>query len=156
MIEDGAVERFGGGGKAAGDGLVAVARPRIAAGVVMRQDEAHAAVAHGIGDDRPQRKVRAAFVPRMVGQMDAARFGIEVRDEQMFASGRQIVEASREEGAGGGEAVELERKFGTLMKHGREAMSGAIERPREPHRIRTKIPSTTESFPPLGRPPPRV
>ena len=65
MIEDRAVQRFGGSSKPPRGAQVGFAGTRISARVIMRKDDAGAAVKRGVGDDLAQREVRAAFVPRM-------------------------------------------------------------------------------------------
>jgi hypothetical protein len=49
--------------------------------------------------------------------MEAARIVIDMGDPQVLASEIPVRHASREELAGGGETVELQREFGTLISH---------------------------------------
>jgi hypothetical protein len=56
MIQHRAIERFGGRGKTPRASAIRVARSRIAARMVVRQDDAGAAELGSIGDDRAQRE----------------------------------------------------------------------------------------------------
>ena len=62
MIEHRAVQSLHRGRKAARAAAVGIARPRIAAWVIVREDDPGAAMLCGVGDDASQRKVRPAFV----------------------------------------------------------------------------------------------
>ena len=85
--------------------------------MVVGEDDSGAVVKRGGGNNRPEREVGPALVPGMARQVDAIGFVIEVRDPQAFARGVRIRDAAGEEGPGGGKAVELQWKFGTLIAH---------------------------------------
>ncbi len=117
VIENGAVERFGCRRQAASDPAVGIAWCGIAARVVVRQDNAGAAMMDGIGDDLAQGKVGAGFVAIVAGQMEAPGLIVDMGDPQAFAEGIAIRHAAGEEGPRGGEAVKFQRGFGTLIPH---------------------------------------
>lgn len=116
MIDDRAVERFGGTGKAPCSPAVAVARARVAARMIVGQHDSSAAVKRRVAHDLSYRKIGTRLIARMAGEMDAARLLVEMRDPQAFPLLR-FIEAAGEEGLCGGEAVELQREFGTLVTH---------------------------------------
>jgi hypothetical protein len=129
VVDERAVERLGRAGQPDRRALVRLAGRRIAAWVVMRKDEAGAAVERRIGDDRVEREIRAGRTAVMVREPKAVRMAIEVCDRQAFASGIGLGKAAGKECAGDGETVELQRKFGTLMAHARmRYRRGAAER----------------------------
>ena len=64
-----------------------------------------------------QREVGAGLVARIARQMQAARVVIDMRDPQALARRIAVGETAGEKFAGGGEAVEFQRKFGTLIPH---------------------------------------
>jgi hypothetical protein len=53
----------------------------------------------------------------MRGYVEAARLVVDMRDPQALALWIFFREAPRKEIAGGSEAVELQREFGTLIPH---------------------------------------
>ena len=110
--------RFGGERQPARRAAVGIARTRVAARMVMGEHDPGAAMLGGVGDDRPQWKIRPRIVARMARQMDAARPLVGVRDPQVLAARIAVGQAAREEGPGRGEPVELQRRFGTLIPHG--------------------------------------
>ena len=109
MIEDGKVDRFRGQSKAAGEVAVVGARGRIAARVVMRQDDARAAVRGGVADYVAEGKGGTANVAVMAGEMDAPRLVVDMGDPQMFAVGTGLGKARGEETPGRLEPVQLQR-----------------------------------------------
>ena len=117
VIDDGAVERLRGAGQAAGGSAVAVAGGRIAAGVIVGEDDPGAAVERGVGDDPAEREIGAALVAGMARDVEAVRGIIEMGDPQAFERRIGIGHAAGEEGPGGRKAVELQREFGTLISH---------------------------------------
>ena len=133
MVEQRNIDRFTGERETARDLAVAGAGRGIAAGVVMGQDEPGAAVAGGVGDHLPHGQRCAAIVAVMARQMDAARLIVEVGDPQMFLGRITFGKAAGEEAAGRIKAVEQQRGFGTLMKHGVRVHGGG--RPSDWNRI---------------------
>ena len=117
MVEDRAAEGFGGAGEAAGCTLVAVARRRIAAGVIMREEDRGGRQKGCVRDDRSQREVGAGLVAAMAAEMEAARIAVEMRNPQGLGERIALSEAAGEEAPCSCEAVECQRRFGTLMKH---------------------------------------
>jgi len=113
-------------GEAAGRPEVAVARPGVAARMVMREQDSGAAVDGGIGDDRAKREDGAVVVAFVAGQVNAAGFVVDVRHPQTLTRWIRIGHAACEEGTGSGKAVELQRRFGTLIAHGRNLWDGAV------------------------------
>ena len=118
MVDDRAVERLGGASEAAGGPAVAVAGGRIAARMIVGEDDPGAAVERGVGDDPAEREIGAALVAGMTRDVETVRGIIEMGDPQAFERRIGIGHAAGEEGSGGGEAVELQREFGTLISHG--------------------------------------
>ena len=82
MVEDRAVERFGGAGQAAGGTAVGGARPRIAARVIVGKDDPGAFVPGGVGDDRPQREVGAVDPAVVMADMEATGSLVDMGDPQ--------------------------------------------------------------------------
>src|SRR5690348_3624941 len=119
MVEHRAIERFGGGRQPARRPEVAVAGTRVAAGVIVREHDAGAAVHGRVGDDLPQRKPGACFVTRMTRNMKASRVVVDMGDPEVLAARVRIRHAPGKEFTGGREAVELQRVFGTLIPHSR-------------------------------------
>ena len=117
MVENRAVERVRRRRQAPGGSLVAVARPRIAARVVMGEDEPLAAVLTDVDYDVAQREVGAGLVARISSEVDAAGLTVDMRHPQGLAARVGLREAAREEGSGRGKPVEFEREFGTLIPH---------------------------------------
>jgi len=117
MVEDRAIERFRRRCEATGRPAIRIARPWIAARMIVGHDDAGAAMLSGVGDDVPQRKAGARLVSIVAGNVDAAGLGVDMRDPQAFARRIGFRETTRKEGFGGGEAVELKRVFGTLIPH---------------------------------------
>ena len=117
MIEDPAIDGLGGGGQAPRGALVALARRRIAARMIVGEQDSRASVYRRVDDDRAERKVGAAFVSIVMGKVQAIQLGVDMRDPQPLAPRIGLRDAPRKECAGCGDAVELERKFGTLISH---------------------------------------
>ena len=106
MVEDRAIERVGRGGEAAGDLAIAVARPRVAARVVMGEDDPGAAVLSGVGDDFAEREIGAVRIAFVTSQVEAARLAVDMGNPQAFAKRIPVGQAAGEEGPRGGETVE--------------------------------------------------
>lgn len=117
VIEDLAVHRLGSAGEAAGGAAVAVARPGIAAGMIVGEQDSDGAVVCGVRNDRPEREIGPELVPHVIGEVNAVERFIEVRDPQPLDLRVGLGKAAGEEFASGGESVELERVFGTLISH---------------------------------------
>ena len=124
MIDDPAVQRLGSAGEAAGGATVALARPGIAARMIVSEQDSGGAVVCRVGDDRPEREVGPIFVADMIGEVKTIMRFIEVGDPQPLDIRVGLRQAAGEEFAGGGESVELEREFGTLISHGAEVEDG--------------------------------
>ena len=107
MVEDGAVERLCGSGKPARGPNVTFARPRVAARMIVRKDDAGAAMHRSIGDDRAKREIGPNPVPLMARQVNAASLFVDVRDPQVLPRRVRVGDASGEEFARGRETVEL-------------------------------------------------
>ena len=65
MVEHGAVERLGRGRQASRCATVGIARPTIAAGMIMGENDPSTAELGGIGDDRAKWKIGAGFIAFM-------------------------------------------------------------------------------------------
>lgn len=117
MIQNCQVERLGGPGKLAGCTAVGVARPGVAAWMVMSQHQAGAAELCCLGDDGADRyadRVRSALVPVDV---EASSRVVDVGDPKLFMRMVLGAEAMREKAARGLMAIQQGRGFGTLMTH---------------------------------------
>ncbi len=88
--------------------------------MVVGEHQAGAAVRGGLADNLPERKFRPGPVAGVARDMEAARPVVEMRDPQAFPARIAVGEATGEIGPRGGEAVELKRKFGTLIAHRRD------------------------------------
>ena len=69
--------------------------------------------------------------------MHAARLIIDMGDPQAFAGGIAVGQAAGKELTGGGQAVELQRKFGTLIPHAAAVGDSSI--PNDEDRIRNGL-----------------
>ena len=117
MIEYCAVERFRRGRQPSRDPAVTVARPCIAARMIVREHDARAAQLRGVEDDLAQRDVGPALVAAMARNLKTPRFVVDMSDPQAFAAGVLLGEAAGEELARRREAIKLQREFGTLIPH---------------------------------------
>jgi hypothetical protein len=119
MIENPAIERFCSRREPPRRPQVRFARARVAARVVVSEQDAGASVPCRVDDDGAQREVDAADMTVVPRDVQAASFIVDMRDPQAFAAGILVDEAARKEFAHRGEAIELQREFGTLIPHGR-------------------------------------
>jgi hypothetical protein len=117
MIEQPAVESVDGGREAACRSKVGLARPRIAARMVVREKDGRTSVPGRVDDDIAQRKVDSARIAGVSRKVKAASLLVEMRDPQSLVRGRLFGEAAGKEFSSGKQAVELQRGFGTLMAH---------------------------------------
>ena len=106
MVQHSAIERLRRGCQPAGGPAVGVAWPRVAARVVVRQNDASAAMLGRVDDDLPKRKLDAGLVTWVTRHVQAPRLVVDVRDPQAFAARVRIGQASCEEFSCGGETVE--------------------------------------------------
>ena len=83
----------------------------------MRQNDPGAAVNRRVGNDLAQRKICARFVTFVLSQVKAARFIIDMRDEQLFTVRIDIPEAAGKEQFCGRQSLDLERYFSWPMLH---------------------------------------
>ncbi|MEO7813981.1 MAG: hypothetical protein ABIR87_00885 [Sphingomicrobium sp.] len=118
MVEHREVDCLGSKRKPPRQKAVVGAWRRVPARMIMRQDHPNAPMGCGIGNHVAQGQVRAANVSVMPRQVDAPRLIVDMGDPQMFLVRTSLGEAAREESMGGLEAIEEQRGFGTLMKHG--------------------------------------
>ena len=139
VIENLAVDGLRRAGKAPGRTHVAFARGRISAGMVVGKHDARASVDGRIADNRPEREVHARFVSIVMGEMQTLQLVIHVSDPQPLTRRIGLGDTAREESAGRGQAVELERKFGTLISHESEARAVQPRQRLELRRIRSGI-----------------
>ena len=115
MVQHGAVERLGSVSQATRRTEVAVARARIAARMIVREDDPRAAVRGSVDDDLPNRKFAAALVTLVRGDVEAPGLVVDMSDPQMLRTRVLFREATSEEFARSSKAVELQRKIGTLV-----------------------------------------
>ena len=131
MVDDRAIERFGGTGESGRRSLVGAAWPAIPARVSVSEDDPGAPVDRRICDDRPEREVGAGLVSVMVRQAKAIRMAVDMGHPEPFPAGVAFGKATGKECARGGDAVEFQREFGTLMSH------PGLEYRRQPKRTTT-------------------
>jgi hypothetical protein len=117
MVEHRAVERFGRAREPAGRAAIGLARLRVAARMIVSKDDTGASVLGRVGDDFAEWKGGAGFVSGVARQMHAARLVVDMGDPQVLPGGIAVGEAAGKKLAGGRQAVELKREFGTLISH---------------------------------------
>ena len=88
--------------------------------MVVREQDRGAAMSCGIEDDRPQGHADARGVAIVARDVQTSGLGIEVGDPQALLERVLLGKAAGEECASGGFAVELQRRFGTLIPHRRD------------------------------------
>jgi len=118
MVEDGDVHRFANQRQPARDALVGGAWARVAAGMVVGQDQALAAMPRGVGDDGADRQFGAVGMAVVAAEVQAPRIVVDMGDPQMFLGRIGIGQAAREETACLLKSGKAQRGFGTLMEHG--------------------------------------
>ena len=103
MVDHGKVDCFGRAGEGAGGAAVGGARGRVAAGMVVREQDSRAAEPSGIGDNFAHRQIHRALMPLgIAAKVDATRTLVDMRDPQHFARhGIGPHEAGREEASRG-------------------------------------------------------
>ena len=79
--------------------------------------------------------------PMVARQMDAAGLLVDMRDPQILARGSPRARQPAKKSTGGGEPVELQRKFGTLIPH-----AACLSRGHQPRPIATGS-DTVETYP---------
>ena len=109
MIEDGEVDRLGGPGQSARGAIVGLARPGIAARVVVGEDQAGAAEPERVGDDVAHRQPDRGRLALILLDMEAARWRCRHGPPQLLVRLDLRPEASGEEAARGFVAVEERR-----------------------------------------------
>ena len=117
MIEHSAVDGLGRAGQAAGRAHVAFAGGGVTARVIVGKHDAGTSVDGGIADDRTQREIHPGFVAVMMAEVQAIQLVVDMRDPQTLTPGIGLCDAAGKECPGCSEALELERKFGTLISH---------------------------------------
>ncbi|HUP67515.1 MAG TPA: hypothetical protein VM145_04815 [Sphingomicrobium sp.] len=117
MIEHGAVKRFRRDCEPTGGPAIGITGAWIAARVIVGEYDTGALVFDRLGHDLAQGEGRAGFIAGKAGNMKTARSVVDMGDPQAFAGWVAIRQASGKEFAGGLEAVELQREFGTLIPH---------------------------------------
>lgn len=117
MVEQAAVERLGGDREPSGSAKIRAARARIAARVVVREEDGGAPVLRRVDDDLAKWKSDPARIAQVVREVQAPRFVVEVGDPEALLLRPLFGKAIGEEAARRGDAGELERDFGTLMTH---------------------------------------
>jgi hypothetical protein len=78
--------------------------------------------------------------------MQAARFHVDMRNPQAFPTALSVGQATSEIAARSGQAVELEREFGTLIPHGAKVRG----KPGSAQRNRVRTGSKSDRFLGLG------
>ena len=114
------VERFRRRFEPARRPAIGLARASVAARMIMGENQTCAAMLHGVGNNRFQRELNAGLIADMMRDMQAERSLIDMSDPKTFTARVRPCEAAREKGLRGGQTIELERIFSTVMTHGRE------------------------------------
>lgn len=106
MIDQGTVQRLGCRRKPAGCAAVGIAGRRIAARVVVREDNSRAAMYRRVANDLAQWETRSGTVAIMSRQMEAARLLVDVRHPDGFEARVQTRHATSEKLPRCGKAVQ--------------------------------------------------
>ena len=85
--------------------------------MVVRQDQALAAVPRGVGDNLADRQIGAVCMAVVAGKMDATGIVVDMSDPKMFLARVGFGQAAGEEAACLVESGKTQRGFGTLMEH---------------------------------------
>ena len=101
MVEHRAIERLGGGREPAGRAAIGVARPRVAARVVVGEHDPGAAVLAASAMISRSGKSAPVSSPSVARDVQAARLLVDMRDPQAFARGIRLRQATGKEVAGG-------------------------------------------------------
>ena len=118
MVEDRAVQPLRRASQTASGQTVGTAGARIAAGVIMPEDDPRACAPRRIGDDRADGQESFRFAAFVTSEVNAVQLLVDMCDEEEFAVRIGLGEAAGEKVAGSCESAELQRPFGTLMAHG--------------------------------------
>lgn len=122
MVDHGQIQRFAGVRQGPRRAAVDIARGRVPARVIVRQDDTGAAKPCGIGDDLAHRQADRVALALVAAQVNAARLVVEMRDQQLLLD-QGFIEIRREERARGLVAGEGSRVFGTLNLHGQKLVA---------------------------------
>jgi hypothetical protein len=117
MIENGKVQHFGGPRQSLCRKAVCIARPRIAAWVVVRKDYAGAAKACCIDDDLPDGYADGIRLTIITFDMETLRAIVDMRHPKTLASAVISTEATGEELPSRFVSVEAGGGFGALKPH---------------------------------------
>ena len=117
MIDQLAVQTISRAGETTGSHAISLAWRRIAARVIVCEEQAPAARHRRVGNDRSHWKPSSAGVALMTRQSDALQSKIDMRNPQALSSWIGLVEAVREESASRLQSVQLERLGGTPIAH---------------------------------------
>ena len=117
MVENRAIKGFDRRGESAGRSAIGIAWLRIAAGMVVGEHDPSAAMLGGVGNDFAQRETGPGHVALVASEVEAPRLFVDMGDPQTLAPWVGVRETAGEEGLGGGETVEFQREFGTLIPH---------------------------------------
>jgi len=107
MVDYLAVERFGRARQSAGRAQIGIARPSIAARVIMREHDTRGTVVRRIQNDLPKREVHAAGVATVKTNVKTSCLMVEMGDPQALDPWILLGKAGREEGARGRWPVQL-------------------------------------------------
>ena len=119
VIDDGAIDRFGGASEPSRQLAIRFARAGVAAGVIMRQHDARAAMTKRVLQDRLHWEMRATLVTFMTGDVEATRVIIDMGYPQALTRRVRTGEAAFEKAPRRPDSVEPDWQFGTLMEHRR-------------------------------------
>jgi hypothetical protein len=117
MIENDQVERLGRARQFSGCATVSIARSRLAARVIVSENQSRASATRRIDDDFPDRHAYGVWLSIITFDMHAARGIIDVGHPQPFAGIAVAQEARRKEAASGFMSIQYRGKFSTLEPH---------------------------------------
>ena len=99
MVEDREIDRFSGPGQPAGCPAVGVARPRIAARMIVRNNEARAAQFRSVGDDPADRHGHGGGLTFIMFDVDASGRAVDMRHQQLLTAPILIFETGSKKAA---------------------------------------------------------
>jgi len=107
MVMHAAAQDLGSERQPARGEAIRIARPGVAARMVMGEKDARTSMECRIPDNGAQREIRTAAIAFMPGQMQAVRCGIHVRHPKALLSGIGFGEAAGKKCAGCRQSVQL-------------------------------------------------
>lgn len=101
---------------------VAAAWPGIAAWMIVRENYRRRPMHYGVDDNFAEGQIDPFGIPFVRGEVDAARLVVQMGDPQCLFRRILFGKAIGEKRPCGGQSVELQREFGTLIPHDRAVL----------------------------------